>query len=70
VHDLLGKIGFTADIQTQGEEALALKQQAGYKVRQRVVEHAHSWINRLQRLLIQWVRKVEDYRTTLHFAYA
>jgi hypothetical protein len=31
------------------------------------VERTHSGMNRFQRLLIQWEKKVENYPTPLHF---
>jgi hypothetical protein len=31
------------------------------------VERTHSGMNRFQRLLIQWEKKVENYPTLLHF---
>ena len=42
VPDLLAEFGFTAHIRARGEEAKALKQDAGYKVRRWVVERTHS----------------------------
>jgi hypothetical protein len=48
--------------------ATAIQQEAGFKVRRWVVERAHSWMNRLCRLLIRWEKKPENYLTILHFA--
>ena len=43
VRDLLAEFGFTAHIRARGEEAQALKQEAGYRARRWVVERTHSW---------------------------
>jgi putative transposase len=70
VRDLLAEFGFTAHIRARGEEALAIKQQAGYKARRWVVERTHSWRNRFRRLLIRWEKKVCNYLAFLHLACA
>jgi putative transposase len=41
VRDLLAEFGFTAHIRARGEEAQAIKQDAGYKARRWVVESSH-----------------------------
>ena len=53
VRELLAEFGFTAHIRSRGEEAKALKQEAGFKARRWVVERTHSWMNRFRRLLIR-----------------
>jgi len=68
VRDILHEFGFTAHIRTRGEEAKALKKEAGFKARRWVVERTHSWMNRLRRLLIRWDKKPENYLAFLHFA--
>jgi putative transposase len=70
VRDTLTEFGFTAHIRARGEEAQALKRQAGFKARRWVVERTHSWMNRFRRLLIRWDKKVENYLAFLHFACA
>jgi putative transposase len=70
VRDLLAEFGFTAHIRARGEEALAIKQQAGYKARRWVVERTHSWMNRFRRLLIRWEKNVCNYLAFLHLACA
>jgi len=62
--------GFTAHIHARGEEAQALKRQAGFKARRWVVERTHSWLNRLRHILIRWDKKVDNYLAFLHFACA
>jgi putative transposase len=70
VRDLLAEFGFTAYIRTRGEEAKALKQEAGFKARRWVVERTHSWMNRFRRVLIRWDKKVRNYLGFLHLACA
>jgi putative transposase len=70
VRDLLTEFGFTAHIRARGEEAKALKQDAGFKARRWVVERAHSWMNRFRRVLIRWDKKVRNYLAFLHLACA
>jgi putative transposase len=70
VRDLLAEFGFTAHIRTRGEEAKALKQEAGFKARRWVVERTHSWMNRFRRVLIRWDKKVRNYLGFLHLACA
>lgn len=42
VRDLVAEFGCTAHIRACGEEAKALKQEAGFKARRWVVERTHS----------------------------
>jgi putative transposase len=64
------EFGFTAHIRSRGEEAQALKREAGFKARQWVVERAHSWMNRFRRVLIRWDKSAANYLAFLHFACA
>jgi putative transposase len=68
VRAILAEFGFTAHIRARGEEAHAIKNEAGYKARRWVVERAHSWLNRFRRLLIRWDKKAANYLGFLHFA--
>jgi transposase len=70
VRDILVEFGFTAHIRSRGEEAKALKQEAGSRARRWVVERTHSWMNRFRRILIRWEKKPENYLGFLHFACA
>jgi putative transposase len=70
VRELLAEFGFTAHIRARGEEAKALKQEAGFKARRWVVERTHSWMNRFRRILIRWDKKVCNYLGFLHLACA
>ena len=70
VRDLLAEFGFTAHIRARGEEAQALKQEAGYRARRWVGERTHSWMNRFRRILIRWDKKVQNYVAFLHLACA
>ena len=53
VRELRTDVGFTAHIRARGEEAKALKQEAGYQARRWVVERTHSWMNRFRRMVIR-----------------
>jgi putative transposase len=70
VRALLDKFGFTAHIRARGEEAQALKQEAGFKAQRWVVERTHSWMNRFRRVLIRWDKQARNYLGFLHLAYA
>ena len=54
----------------RGEEAQAIKREAGFRGRRWVVERTHSWMNRFRRILIRWEKKPENYIAFLHFACA
>lgn len=64
----LQEFGFTAHVRPRGEEARAIKREAGFKARRWVVERAHSGMNRLRRLLIRWEKKPQNYLAFLYFA--
>lgn len=68
VRDIVAEFGFTAHIRARGEEAMALKREAGFRARRWVVERAHSWMNRFRRLLVRWEKKPANYIALLHFA--
>lgn len=70
VRDTLQEFGFTAHIRARGEEARALKRQAGVRARRWVVERTHSWRNRFRRVLLRWDKKGENSLAFLHFACA
>lgn len=70
VRDILQEFGFTAHIRSRGEEAHALKREAGFKARRWVVERTHSWMNRFRRILIRWDKRAVNYIAFLHFACA
>lgn len=70
VRDTLQEFGFTAHIRSRGEEAQALKKEAGQRARRWVVERTHSWLNRFRRILVRWEKKAENYVAFLHFACA
>jgi putative transposase len=67
---LVQEFGFTAHVRARGEEAQALKREAGFKARRWVVERTHSWMNRFRRVLIRWEKKVENYFGMLHLVCA
>jgi putative transposase len=66
VRDLVKEFGYTAQIKARGEEAQAIKRQAGFKARRWVVERTHSWMNRFRRILTRWEKKAENYLGLLH----
>jgi putative transposase len=68
VYAILQEFGFTAHVRSRGDEAKAIKREAGFKARRWVVERAQSWMNRFRRLLIRWDKKPENYLAFLHFA--
>jgi transposase len=70
VRATLAVFGFTAHIRARGEEAHALKRQAGFKARRWVVERSHSWLKRFRRILVRWDKKADNYLAFLHFACA
>ena len=70
VRDLLAEFGFTAHIRARGEEAKALKQDAGFRARRWVVERTHRWMNRFRRVLIRGDKHVRNYLGFLHLACA
>jgi transposase len=70
VRDTVTEFGFTAHIKARGEEAQAIKHEAGFRARRWVVERTHSWMNRFRRILIRWEKKPENYIAFLHFTCA
>ena len=70
VRETVREVGFTAHIRSRGEEAQALKREAGFKARRLVVERAQSWMNRFRRVLIRWDKSAANYLAFLHFACA
>jgi putative transposase len=51
------EFGFTAQVRPRGDEAQAIKREAGFRARRWVVERAHSWLNRFRRLRVRWDKK-------------
>ena len=68
VREIVKSFGFTAHIRTRGEEARAIKRQAGFRARRWVVERTHSWLNRFRRILVRWEKRVDTYLGMLHLA--
>ena len=61
VRRTLDEFGFTAHIRSRGEEAQAIKKEAGFKARRWVVERTHSWLNRFRRILVRWDKSPANY---------
>ncbi len=70
VRQTMQEFGFTTHIRSRGEEAQAIKREAGFKARRWVVERTHSWMNRFRRVLIRWDKSPDNYIAFLHFACA
>ncbi len=70
VRRTLEEFGFTAHIRGRGEEAQAIKEEAGFKARRWVVERTHSRLNRFRRILVRWDKTPDNYIAFLHFACA
>jgi len=70
VRDLAKEFLYTAHIRARGEEAQALKHEAGFKARRWVVERTHSWMNRFRRVLTRWEKKAANYLGLLHLVCA
>jgi putative transposase len=68
VRELAEQFGYTAHIRARGEEARAVKREAGFKARRLVVKRTHSWLNRFRRILIRWEKRAEFYLAMLHLA--
>ncbi len=68
VRDLLIAFVFTAHIRARGEEAQAIKKEAGFRARRWVVERGHSWMNRFRRILVRWEKRADTYLAMLHLA--
>ncbi len=68
VRQTMREFGFTAHIRSRGEEAQAIKREAGFQARRWVVERTHSWMNRFRRILIRWDKSADNYIAFLHFA--
>ena len=64
----MAEFGFTAHVRARGEEAKAIKQEAGFRARRWVVERTHSWLNRFRGLLIRWSKKPQNHRALLQLA--
>ena len=68
VRAIVREFGFTAHIHARGEEAKAIKEEAGFKARRWVVERTHSWMNRFRRILVRWEKLPETFIAMLHLA--
>ena len=68
--ELVAEFGFTAHVRARGEEAQAIKREAGYRARRWVIERTHSWMNRFRRILVRWEKNPLNYLAMLHFACA
>ena len=60
------EFGFTAHLRTRGEEARAIKQDAGFRARRWVVERTHSGMNRFRRSFVRWEKPTDTCLAMLH----
>ena len=70
VREIVKEFGFTAHVRARGEEAQAIKKEAGFKARRWVVERTHSWMNRFRRILVRWEKLPETFLAMLHLTCA
>ena len=70
VRERLADFGVTAHLRARGEEATALKQEAGFKARRWVVARPPRGMNRCRRVLIRWDKNVGHDLAFLHLACA
>ena len=68
VYEFVAEFGFTAHLPYRGEQASAIKREAGFRARRWVVERTHSWLNRFRRILIRWEKRTDTYLAMLHLA--
>lgn len=68
VRTITQEFGFTAHIRSRGEEAIKIKNEAGFQARRWVVERTHSWMNRFRRILVRWEKLASTYTAMLHLA--
>ena len=70
VREILVEFGFTAHIRARGEEAQAIKREAGHKARRWVVGRTHSWMNCFRAILTRWEKKAANFLALLHLSCA
>ena len=70
VRRFLQRRHYTPHIKRRREEAHDLKTKPRYHARRWVVERAHTWISRFQRLLVRWEKKANNYLAFLHLSFA
>jgi putative transposase len=68
VYALAAEFGFTAHIRSRGEEAQALKREAGLRARRWVVERTQSWVNGFRCILVRSEKRADTYLAMLHLA--
>ena len=60
---------YAAHIRSRGEER-SDKCMRGKRPRRWVVERVASWLNRYRRILVRWVKNIENYQALLHLVFA
>lgn len=70
MRELPAQFEFTLHIRARGEEAQAIKKEAGFRARRWVVERTHSWMNRFRRIGNWCAKKAVNYLALLHLVCA
>jgi len=68
VRDLVNAFGYTAHIRSRGEEAQAIKREAGFKARRWVVERTFAWLGKYRRLSKDYETLTESSETMIYIA--
>ena len=68
MYELAAEFGFHRPHPLPRRGAQALKREAGFRARRRVVERTHSWLNRFRRILVRWEKRADTYLAMLHLA--
>jgi transposase len=70
VRDLVKEFGYTAHIRARGEEAQAIKHEAGFKARRWVVERTMAWLSKCRSILVRYEKKACNYLGLIKLACA
>ena len=68
--ELVREFGFTAHVRARGEEAQAIKREAGYRARRWVVERTLSWLAKRRSIKLRWCKKAQNWLALVQFACA
>ena len=70
VRRTVDEFDFTAHIRSRGEEAQAIKKEAGFKARRWVVERTLGWLSKCRAILVRYDKKPTNYLGLLQLACA
>jgi len=68
LRELAVRHGYTPHVRARSEEICLKLHVPGWRARRRVVEAAHSWLNRNRALLVRCSKKAENHLALLQFA--